>query len=69
MAVAMITIGTIVGIIVVQTVIQGFYHTNLVETANYGPLNNVSTGTYSLTLLFTLLLAVGAVLALIRFAF
>jgi hypothetical protein len=56
---ALIAVVAIIGIVVVQTIKDSFQNT----------LNNGSAGTNSLVGLFGLLIAVGAVLGLLRLAF
>jgi hypothetical protein len=69
MAAAVFAIVALVSIVIIQTVFQSFYLSNSDVHGAVGALNNSSGGTVALIQLFGLLVAVGAILVILRMVF
>ena len=69
MGAALVAVGTIIGIVVVQSIIDSFAQVNTTSGNPTGLLLNVGAGTYALVGLFVLLIAVVAIITLLKLAF
>jgi hypothetical protein len=69
MGAAIFAVIALISILIVQVVFQAFYLTNSDPKGAVGALNNSSGGTVALIQLFGLLIAVGAILVILRMVF